>query len=91
MLKRTCNLFWKEIFLILSEIKKIFPSNDMYILKEPLWFNSLITIDKNTVYWSDWYNRGIITIHDVLDEDGCFFFLSQILSVLSIPASFYFV
>lgn len=42
--RSTRNKYWKEVFLMLYEVKRVAPPQEKYVLSEPLWYNSLFTI-----------------------------------------------
>ena len=37
-----------------------------------IWNNRLITIDKRTIFWINWYSKGVVHIRDILDANGEF-------------------
>ena len=48
------------------------------IQNQLIWFNRYITIDKKPFFWKDWYQKGIIFIRDLLDENGNFLTQDQL-------------
>jgi hypothetical protein len=40
------------------------------IRREVLWFNKNIQISKKEIYFKEWYSKGIILFHDILDDRG---------------------
>ena len=74
------NLFWKEFLGALSEFKLKLPvfTTKYSILNCPLWNNSRIKIDKNTIFWKKWYDEGIIRLKDILKEDKRFLSLEEL-------------
>jgi hypothetical protein len=42
------------------------------IRRQILWLNQSIKINKKEVKWNNWINHNILTIHDILDENGKF-------------------
>lgn len=64
------NDFWKEIFFIIEESFKFYPTKVSDLIYEPLWHNPKITIDRNPVFYSNWYKKGIISVYDLLDCNG---------------------
>lgn len=64
------NKFWKELFLILANLKKILTPQEKHTVSEALWCNSLFPIGKATVVYPDWNERGITNIYDMFDSEG---------------------
>ena len=52
------------------------------LLSVPLWYNKKLSTE--TMYFPNWYRKGIILISDVLDIDGSFFTIEKILKVYSL-------
>ena len=50
------------------------------ILRNCIWYNP--DISKNTLYFPDWYNKGIHLVSDIVDTDG------QILSLMELSSKF---
>jgi hypothetical protein len=49
------------------------PKNDPIKLKrEVLWKNQNIIINRKEVFYKDWYTKGVMLLHDILDENGNF-------------------
>jgi hypothetical protein len=49
------------------------PKEDPFKLRrEVLWLNKFITVQKREVCYKDWYKKGIIILHDILNDDGSF-------------------
>ena len=42
------------------------------IQNQVIWNNRLITIDKRTIFWINWYSKGVVHIRDILDANGEF-------------------
>jgi hypothetical protein len=40
------------------------------IRREVIWFNKNIKINKKEVFFEEWYSKGIIMLHDILDDRG---------------------
>lgn len=58
--------YWKEIR---SHLK---PMVDVNVTEEFIWFNSYITIEGETLFFKEWYRKGIKYIRDLLKDDGSF-------------------
>ena len=71
----TQNLFWKDTFKswkLITEIHKTKTHRERSILAEPLWYNELIKVNSRTVFYKDFFEKGIYYISDLLDENGIF-------------------
>ena len=67
--QKISNIFWKEVFLSwvkFVEIQTINENGD--ILSSPLWYNPLIS--EHEVYFSSWFNKGVVTVRDIVDNRG---------------------
>ena len=68
------NPFWKNVFLAYSILQS---KSFRDISCQPLWFNSHIQVNNVCVFYRSWYEKGIICINDLLDEDGTFLSLNE--------------
>ena len=69
LIQKTRNTFWNEVFMSwikFSENIDIRNNND--ILSSPIWYNPLVS--KNILYIPKWFQRGILTIGDIVNEQG---------------------
>ena len=69
LIKKNKNEFWNDVFLSwakLSETNKISNNND--ILTTPLWHNPMIS--QNILYYPRWYEKGIRTVGDIVNNHG---------------------
>ena len=68
--QKTSNIFWKEVLLSWEKFVAMDVSNDNNdIMTSPLWYNALIS--KNPLYIPTWYNKGVVTVGDIIDITGC--------------------
>lgn len=65
--ERISNPFWKEIFNLLHIFYVKVPLNDKVIFNEPLWYNSFVKINNNSIYFKKWSEHGIYSVHDLFD------------------------
>ena len=63
----TVNPFWKEM---LTHLASLFQANYYSFLSHPLWKNSRIKIDKNSILLKSWSQKGILFVNDLVNEDG---------------------
>ena len=66
---KTTNIFWKDVFNSFAKLRKII-DKDENILFQPIWYNELFTINDKTVYYRNWFEKGVIYVYDLLDVDG---------------------
>lgn len=66
----TTNLFWKETLSAMGELFDRHLCGDNEITLAPLWYNPLITINNESVYYKSWYRRGVRVVSDLLDDAG---------------------
>ena len=64
------NVFWKEVLESLVEFRRLFCNDKEEIMLQPIWYNGNINIGNRYAYFKNWYNQGIHTISDLINEDG---------------------
>jgi hypothetical protein len=64
--------YYKEMVMVLMKLKSKEPESYSEVCNESLWFNKFITVKKDPIFISRWYDAGICKIHDLLDEHGDF-------------------
>ena len=64
------NPFWKDVLKAWAEFINDTSGADDY-MKQPLWDNLNITIDKKITCRIGWINKGVRFVNDLLDESGC--------------------
>ena len=64
------NPFWKDVLKAWAEFINDTSGADDY-MKQPLWNNLNITIDKKITCRIGWINKGVRFVNDLLDESGC--------------------
>ena len=63
--------FYKLILLYFLELKESFPNQSG---QEQIFFsNKDILIHDHSIFYRNWYDRGIYLVHDLLKADGHFF------------------
>ena len=40
---------------------------------QSIWLNKNITIGNETIFWNEWYEKGITLVRDIIDENGIFY------------------
>ena len=64
------NPFWKDVLKAWAEFINDISGVDDY-MKQLLWNNLNITIDKKITCRFGWINKGVRFVNDLLDESGC--------------------
>ena len=64
------NPFWKDVLKALAEFINDTSDADDY-MKQPLWNNLNINIDKKITCRIGWIKKGVRFVNDLLDESGC--------------------
>ena len=85
----TSDLFTKEIIKIWSEInyEATIQSNDHYFSMS-LWHNSLIRIDKKTIYYKQCCAKGIQTVAHLMKDSTTFLSFSEFKARFDIETNF---
>ncbi|PJE77669.1 hypothetical protein CI610_03402 [invertebrate metagenome] len=93
--KKCKNLFWIDV---LKACRKFVTSNEVNInincinayLKAPLWFNDKITMDKKSVFFQDWYKKGVVNINDLIKDHnaGTFYTFQDFTQLYRIRTNF---
>jgi hypothetical protein len=72
----TTNDFWKDVLdswlYVVSKLMDTEHAHNSKILCIPIWYNTIIKVDKKSLFIKQWYERGVKIIDDFLDEKGCF-------------------
>jgi hypothetical protein len=81
-------LFYRQLFAAWDKTK-VDPGEDPFKLRrEVLWHNKGIKIKGKEAYYKDWYDKGIILFHDILDENGNFLELQELANKFNIEIPF---
>ena len=63
------NQFWHNILKDWQTLKKIQQAqNESELLRNCIWYNSQIS--KNTIFFPDWYKKGIYLVNDIINTEG---------------------
>jgi len=87
LLQRLPN-FYKEAITDWKSIKHINIKTAQGIKSQMIWLNSFITIQQKPFIWKSWYNKGVIEINDLLNENGDFLSHDNIRDKYNIECSF---
>ena len=65
--------FWRDIVFTWSSVTyEIAMESQNHLKEQILWFNSHIRVENLPIFNSKWYQKGIIKIEDILNQDGKF-------------------
>ena len=70
--------FYKSIINLWIRMSATDPQSDHDILSQALWNNKYITIKRKPVFFSEFYQKGVNTINDLIDDDRGFFSWSML-------------
>ena len=65
-------LFYRDVLNAWEEIIMHTPTTKEEIENEILWNNHLVTIGGKSIFYRQWFNAGVKTLSDILDEEGKF-------------------
>lgn len=62
--------------------------NAKYVKSQLIWLNKDITINNEPFFWTKWYNAGIVSINDLLNENNNFLSHTELSSKYNIKCNF---
>ena len=66
-------MFYQQMLAYYSKLNFSEPQTRTEICDESLWFNRfIVTGDKKPLFFKEWYDKGIKTISDIVDDFGSF-------------------
>jgi hypothetical protein len=71
-LKPWMPVFYRQLFEAWEKTKSPPEEDPFKLRRQVLWQNDNIIIQKKKVYYKNWYKKGIIMFHDLLEENGSF-------------------
>ena len=66
----TSNIFWKDTLNAYIELCKKHKFNSFNILYHPLFYNSALKIDEQSIYLNSWFKAGVHWIGDILNSSS---------------------
>ena len=84
------NTFWKDVLLSWAKvIEKERNFNWHFFLVSPIWFNNKIKIDNKSIFYKEWFEKGVQSINDLINEDGTYLTLDQFQEKYKIVVNFF--
>ena len=71
------NEFWKDVYDIWLTIQTQESQFDQKPQTEPLFHNQNIQINNKSIFYKEWFLKGVTCINDVIDETGNFYSWEQ--------------
>ena len=72
------NQFWKDVlYAWKSVIEKDENKDWTNFLANTVWLNKQVKIYKRTIFYPEWFNRGVKFVNDFVNDDGSFLTLDQ--------------
>ena len=92
-LKNCKNKFWKDVFkawVRLNDSEGVKNMQNKFILRMPLWHNRNFTIGKKSVFYKDWYNKGVTIVNDLVKDHNTllFYTFQEFTELLSVNTNF---
>ena len=78
--------FYRNILYTLYDLKEKVGINQPF--DQSIWLNKNITIGKETIFWNEWYEKGITLVRDIIDESGIFYDVNSLSELYSIKTNF---
>ena len=74
LIKQINNPFWSDVVKSYSSVIQLKEKNTTeYFLSSPIFHNPEILIGKKTIFYQQWYNKGICYINDMFKENEEFY------------------
>ena len=80
--------FYCSVLKYWQDYRSDFTDDNIQIQNEIIWNNSNILINKNTIFFKQWYQNGIICLQDLLDVDCTFLSLQKFQQKLRLHVPF---
>ena len=65
-------LFYRQLFIAWNKTKENPGEDPFKIRREVLWHNNQIKIRGRDICYRNWYDKGIVMLHDIVQENGDF-------------------
>lgn len=81
------NPFWKDVLQHWSYFCKALKIESIQqVLNSPIWFNSKFI--NHNIYFESWYKKGIISVYDLIDNNGNFYEFQSLKKLYDIRGTF---
>ena len=80
--------FYRDIHNAWSDMNEVTNPDIDVIINQVIWNNRYITIDQQPYCWSNWINRNVIYINDLLDNNGVFVDHESIANIYGVNCTF---
>ena len=85
--KRIKNQFWIEVLDCWSTfLSKLQAQNSSNLLMSPIWYNPKIS--NSDMFFPHWYHKGIVSVADIILDNGSFMSLNEIRNSFDIQTNF---
>jgi hypothetical protein len=64
--------FYQQVFKAWAKVRETPDDDPFKIRREIIWWNKDISLKKKEIFYKEWFDKGIIIVHDILDENGNF-------------------
>jgi hypothetical protein len=89
--KNFTNVFWKDVLqswtYYIDQCKQT-EQNYQSTLTQTVWFNNNIKIDNQPLFISNWFNKGVIFINDLLNNNGDVYSFDEFNAIYDIKTNF---
>ena len=78
VIESVINQFWKDVLYAWKSVIEKDENNDWTnFFANAVWLNKQVKIDKRTIFYPEWLNRGVKFVNDFVNDDGSFLTLDQ--------------
>lgn len=84
VIKKCKNRFWKDVlkaWYMLEQKNTSLEKGVESLLKTPIWHNNLFKIENKSIFYHDWYRKGISVVNDFIKKQH-FIYFQRILSTV---------
>lgn len=82
------NKFWKDVLHSLININKKTELKESDLLKSPIFYNNNIKIGGTHIFYRSWFDKGIMYINDLINENGDFYSETEFSSKTGVKTNF---
>ena len=85
-LDKNLPLFYRKLLEYFRELNNNSKDNNSDLIR---WNNKKTTVEKNSVFWKRWFERGIYFVSDLLNSDGKFLSLDEFQKNYDLEVNFF--